>query len=368
MLGAMNWDFLMLYNSKENSSFSRKTPSVTSSSESVSNNNPKKKWKWEDKILKGFEIAKKFMITGQTPDNIIINNILGTSISDNDLFNLLNGPKYKFSGTNLVNHKHIIKKLRFLGEKLCTYSGVYIWTHIPSGNKYVGSAINLPARLRSYFTKIPPTRIVGKFLPFLKTHPIGEFNLEVIFTPSNTSYSSKNNEEILEQYFLLLSEFTFNTIRVSNNPSGSSAMSLFIYNRDGSICYFSSTKQIDFVINLGINHTTFTKHRDNGTYYLGKYLFTQDELVGATFADITVSQVRNMLNIDRISNNKNKAVVGFSVSVVLVNIVTKKQHSFPSLGATVKFLKNSFHVADQRTLVKRLNTEIPYCGYLCYKA
>lgn len=74
----------------------------------------------------GFEIAKKFMTTKQTPDSIIINKILGTCINDKDLFNLINGPKYKFSGTNLVNHKQIIKKLRSLGGELSTYSGVYI--------------------------------------------------------------------------------------------------------------------------------------------------------------------------------------------------------------------------------------------------
>lgn len=180
--------------------------------------------------------------------------------------------------------------------------------------------------------------------------------------------SSCRNEIILEQYFLLIPVFTLNTIQVSNNPSGSSAMPLFIYNRDGSICYFSTEKQIDFVRGLGINHTTFTKHRDNGTYYLGKYLFTQNELVGGKYSDITLDEVCNIIQIDRVNYNKTKTIVGFSVAVILVNTSTIKKYSFPSLSSTLKFLRNSSHVADQRTLVKRLNTNISYCGYLCYKA
>lgn len=180
---------------------------------------------------------------------------------------------------------------------------------------------------------------------------------------------------ILEQYFLLLSEFNLNTIRVSNNPSGSSVKPLFMYNRDGSICYYKSTKQIDFVRTLGIHKVTFMKHLEQGTYYLNKYLFSIDELPNAEQSGITVEEVATMLDIDRVTNNKNKTLVikfqgNFirrSVAVTLINIESKEQHKFPSLGSAVKFLKNASYRADQRTLVKRINTNIPYHGFTCHK-
>lgn len=211
--------------------------------------------------------------------------------------------------------------------------------------------------------KIVPSRIVGKFLPLLKSSPISDFTLEVIFSPS-FDYRS---EMVLEQYFLLLPEFDLNTIRVSNNPSGSTAKPLFMYNRDGSICYYKSMKQIDFVRTLGIHKVTFMKHLEQGTYYLNKYLFSIEELPNAEQSDITIEQVATMLDIDRVTINKNKTLVPFSVAVTLININTKEEHKFPSIGSAVKFLKNISYPADQRTLVKRINTNIPYHGFTCHK-
>lgn len=210
----------------------------------------------------------------------------------------------------------------------------------------------------------------GKFLPLLKSSPINDFTLEVIFTPS-FDYRS---EMVLEQYFLLLpapqGPFDLNTIRVSNNPSGSTAKPLFMYNRDGSICYYKSIKQIDFVRTLGIHKVTFMKHLEQGTYYLNKYLFSIEELPNAEQSDITIEQVATMLDIDRVTTNKNKTLVPRlrrSVAVTLININTKEEHKFPSIGSAVKFLKNISYPADQRTLVKRINTNIPYHGFTSHK-
>ena len=140
-----------------------------------------------------------------------------------------------------------------------------------------------------------------------------------------------------------------------------------MYNRDGSICYYKSTKQVDFVRTFGIHKVTFMKHLEQGTYYLNKYLFSMEELPNAEQSDMTVEQVATMLDIDRVTNNKNKTLVSFSVAVTLINIETKEEHKFPSLGTAVKFLKNGSYPADQRTLIKRINTNIPYHGFTCHK-
>lgn len=374
MLGAMNfWMGIVLYSMykshnlcPENINTKESTKQETSESNKP-NNKPKKKWKFNDTVLHAFEVAKNFILSGKKPTSTIINKLVGTKITDKDLFNLINGPKHVFK--DLTDHKKVIATLRKLGKQNNAFSGIYIWTHIPSGSKYVGSANHLPTRLSYYFKKIVASRIVGKFLPLLKSSPITDFTLEVIFTPSSSDYRS---EMILEQYFLLLPAppFNLNTIRVSNNPSGSGAKPLFMYNRDGSICYYKSTKQIDFVRKLGIHKVTFMKHLELGTYYLNKYLFSIEELPNAQQSDFTVEEVATMLDIDRVSNNKNKALVPRlrrSVAVTLINIETKEEHKFPSLGTAVKFLKNASYSADPRTLVKRINTNIPYYGFTCQK-
>lgn len=324
-------------------------------------------------MKKKFELAREFMRTNKKANADIINKLLDSNISETDLHNLLNGPQILFTdlpqrglkvpmGPKGSDRKSLIKMITKTGKDFGSLAGVYIWTHVPSNKKYVGSAIHLPTRLRSYFLK---TINIGKFLPILNNYPISEFNLEVRFT----SYSSHfRNELVLEQYFLLDKTFNMNTIRVSNNPSGSNAKSLFMYNRDLSILYYSSTKQIDFIRELGIHHTTFTKHLNNGTFYLGKYVFTKKFVETTQKVDLSMFDLLNMLEKDRVKFNVNKPINSLSTSVVFIDASTQEKHFFLSLGSALKFLKDKGCRADQRTIVKRLDTNILYYGYNCKKA
>ena len=327
-------------------------------------NQPNKKSNWLDTlnndIKQRFELAKEFMRTKKKANSLIINKLLDSNISETDLQNLLNGPRFLF--TNLNNRKEVFKVITKEGKNFGSFSGIYIWTHIPSGKKYVGSVYHLPTRLRSYFLR---THNIGKLLPLLSNSPITEFNLEVVFTPYSDNF---RNEMVLEQYYLLDGSFNLNTIRVSNNPSGSNAKPLFMYNRDFSILYFSSTKQIDFINKLGIHHVTFNKHLKNGTYYLGKYVFSREFISTAQKIDISLFDLCNQLEKDRTKFNVNKPVNSLSISVILINDSTKEKQFFHSLGSVIQFLKNNGYKADQRTLVKRLDTEILYYGYKCYRA
>ena len=115
-------------------------------------------------------------------------------------------------------------------------------------------------------------RELGLLIPILKKERLKNFSLQVF--PFYHNYI-KGSEIVLEQYYLLDSGFTLNTVRVANNPSGSTSKSLYMYNRDMTILYFSSTKQIDFIRKLNIHHITFSKHLEKGTFYLGKYLFSR---------------------------------------------------------------------------------------------
>jgi hypothetical protein len=112
-----------------------------------------------------------------------------------------------------------------------------------------------------------------------------------------------------------------------------------MYNRDKSILYYSSTQQKDFIINLNIAHFTFNKHFKNGTYYLGKYLFTREPVLTAKVKEISLLDLALMLEKDRVKYNKNKPLNSLSKSVLLVNINNNKTEIFFSIAKMCRVFK-----------------------------
>lgn len=84
-------------------------------------------------------------------------------------------------------------------------------------------------------------------------------------------------------------------------------------------------------------------------------------------ADYTVDELTNLLQDARVYNNKSKQDSPLAKSVTLVNIETGHTKHFASLGLCTQYLKNLGYKADQRTLIKRLDTDIAYYGYKCYR-
>nr|UYR50836.1 hypothetical protein [Morchella crassipes] len=79
-----------------------------------------------------------------------------------------------------------------------------------------------------------------------------------------------------------------------------------MYNRDKTILYYSSMQQKDFIDNLNIHYVTFNKHLKNGTYYLGKYLFSREPILTAKAKEISILDLALTLEKDRVKYNKNK--------------------------------------------------------------
>lgn len=50
--------------------------------------------------------------------------------------------------------------------------------------------------------------------------------------------------------------------------------SVYVYNRDKSILYYSTKNRQIFLRDTNIHYVTFEKHLKKGTYYLSRYLFT----------------------------------------------------------------------------------------------
>lgn len=119
---------------------------------------------------------------------------------------------------------------------------------------------------------------------------------------------SCRNELIVEQYYILTSRFELNTILVVNNPLGSTGRLLHMYNRDKTVLYYSSDKEIDFIKTLNIHHTTFSRHLEKGTHYLSKYVFSREQVDGAVPVEMTINQVKAMLEKDRVWHNKTKGL------------------------------------------------------------
>src|SRR5690606_3359052 len=155
-------------------------------------------------------------------------------------------------------------------------------------------------------------------------------------------------EIVLEQYYLLDSSFTLNTIRVATELNY--GKSVFMYNRDMSILYYYTSEQINLIKNFNIHHTTFTKHLNNGTYYLGKYLFLREPVLTAKVKDISDFDLALMLENDRIKFNKNKPLNSLSKSALRADVNNLDNTIIlPSLAECVKYFQNKGFIASQVT-------------------
>ena len=293
----------------------------------------------------------------------VLNEILAYSnilVSEDTLNSLLTIPKWVFSDLHKQKTLDLIYEKLGLPHSKVQTQGVYIFTCLTTGQKYVGSSSQLSFRLKGYLNQTHKN--TGKLIPLIKEIGLSPFKLEVICLPY---YSELRPEIVLEQYYLLDPSFNLNTVRIANNPSGSNSRALYLYNRDKSILYFFTTQQKDFISKLNISHTTFTKHLEKGTYYLGKYLFLRERIYTARSSDMTLAQIALMLKRDRVKFNKEKPINSSAKAILLIDILSKEELLFESLGQCINFLKNKGFSASQFTLVKRLNTDLSYKGYLC---
>jgi len=254
-----------------------------------------------------------------------------------------------------------IKNLVGLPSSKVQISGIYIFTHLISGSKYVGSSSQLAIRLISYIKN--KDRNTGLFIPFLRKEGITNFSLEIIPIINNGGFRS---ELVLEQYYLLNTAFNLNKIKVVNNPSGSNSKPLYMYNRDKTILYYYSSQQKDFINNLNIHYMTFSKHLNNNTYYLGKYSFSRELVLTAKDANISIFDLALKLQKDRIIFNKNKPINSESRAILLTSIIDphgiKILYGFRS--CINYFSKEKGYPSTRETLIKYINNGKPYKGYV----
>lgn len=145
-------------------------------------------------------LAIKYINKGKPITAVEVNKVLafsGIKITQDILDKILSGPRLEFSNLdpNTIRSDKFVQSIGTVRGKI-QVPGVYIWTHIATGNMYVGSSSTLARRLIGYFKNTHKT--TGKLIPLIKREGIGAFNLQVI--PLIDSYTV-NQELSLEQYF-----------------------------------------------------------------------------------------------------------------------------------------------------------------------
>lgn len=295
-------------------------------------------------------IRCNYLITAFEVNNVLA--FLNVVIYQDLLDKILSKPRLEFKDLT----KDTIKTDKFLNtmgtiRKECCIAGVYIWTHISTGDKYVGSSSSLARRLIGYFKGTHPD--VGKFLPFLRKEGLNAFNLQVI--PLTENYYD-SLELSIEQYFLLQPQFNLNTLRVVNRISGSRSKAIYMYTKDLSKLIYSSYIQEDFIFKLKIHHSIINQSIKTNSVYLGKYVFTDQPIEGAEKCTINLEDVVTMLDKDRLEEGRKIIIISQKDS--------NEIKSFNSIKDCVNFL-NTIAPSNKTTLYRYVDSGKPYQGYIC---
>lgn len=208
----------------------------------------------------------------------------------------------KVKGVELDLPVSTLEDNKLLGEltgksKYKGFSGVYMFIHKSSGQKYVGSSNLLRRRMDYYFKQDFP--LTGKFLPLLHQEGLKAFKL-IIFKLDNDIFSYQDSL-ILEQYHLLNKEFNLNTLRVVNAGSskgGRSAL-VYIYDLTCSTLYYLSKSKIELKRVLKIHPETIKNYIDSKRPYLNKFLLLSYPISTALISNISTEELLKIMDKER---------------------------------------------------------------------
>lgn len=324
--------------------------------------------------LSPYQLAMKYLKGVKPITALEVNSVLafsGINITQTLLDKILSSPKLVFTNLSLYTLKspEFLEHIGTIRNEKCP-AGVYIWTHIPTGDKYVGSSSSLARRLVGYFRGSHAD--VGKLIPLIKKEGVGVFKLEVI--PLMYDYIDKQ-ELSIEQYFLLHSEYNLNRLRVVNKISGSRSKALFMYTKDFSKLMYSSDIQEDFIFKLRIHHSIFTNSLKSGSIYLGKYVFTDQPVEGAKMSNLSETELLAILERDRLEAKQEEGqVVGRRVTIRSINDETFIK-VFNSISDCIAYLNSKTPLPSEgvfssinfakTTLYRYIKSGKPYNGFVC---
>jgi len=110
--------------------------------------------------------------------------------------------------------------------------------------------------------------------------------------------SSDYNFLFLEQYHLLDSNFNLNTQRVVNFRVNQ-GNTVYLYDFEGKISYYTATSLNGLKAHLGIHHSTVTKCIKTGLLYLDYFIITDQLKSDAKKAGLSLEELSNFISDKR---------------------------------------------------------------------
>ena len=305
-----------------------------------------------------YNLAIGYIKEGKPITAIEVNKVLSFSnikIDQETLNKVLAQPRLEFTDLNIdtVKTDKFVKTIGTIRSNV-QIPGVYIWTHLPTNDMYVGSSSKLARRLTGYFRN--DHKSTGKLIPLIKKEGLSNFKLQVL--PLIESYTV-NQELSIEQYFLLQTKFNLNTLRVVKDYSGARALPLYMYTKDLSELIYYSNVQEDYTLKLGIHYTTFKNCLKTGKAYLDKYIFTAKPILDSKNSCMKEEKLNSILIKDRLEVYKYKGK-----KVVISEIAGNNTIVFDSIKSCVAYLE-TIAPSNKSTLSRHIEAGTPYNGYLC---
>ena len=319
--------------------------------------------------------ALKHINSGNPTTASVINNILlnqDITVTDSKLKDLLKVEGVEF---NLyISSSPVAKEESKLFSELTGtsnykgHSGVYMFIHKTTGQKYVGSS-NLLRRRMDYYFKGDFTPLRGKFLPLLTQEGLGAFKL-IIFKLDNNKFNVKD-ALILEQYHLLSKEFVhgLNTLRVVNVGS-SKGESVYVYDLTCSTLYYHASSRIELKRTLKIHPETCKKFLNSNLPYLNRFLLLSGLIPTAVKSNMSVLELLEIMQKERqtiytLGTRRNIPVIlEIKDGNKFVN-TWGQTLKFESLTACISYLKDLGLIIKRETLSKYIKIEKEFHHFLC---
>lgn len=332
-------------------------------------------------------LALKHINSGNPTTASVINNILlnqDITVTDSKLKDLLKVEGVEF---NLYTSSSPVAKeeSKLFSELTGTsnykgHSGVYMFIHKTTGQKYVGSSNLLRRRMDYYFKGdfTPPLR--GKFLPLLTQEGLGAFKL-IIFKLDNNKFNVKD-ALILEQYHLLSKEFVLhaglNTLRVVNVGS-SKGESVYVYDLTCSTLYYHASSRIELKRTLKIHPETCKKFLNSNLPYLNRFLLLSGLIPTAVKSNMSVLELLEIMQKERqtmytLGTRRSLPVIleiKEGNKFVLISLASGASYTrgqtlkFESLTACISYLRDLGLIIKRETLSKYIKIEKEFHHFLC---
>ena len=242
-------------------------------------------------------------------------------------------------------------------------TGIYIFTHIKSGSKYVGSSNSLSRRLEQYFNPDPLfAKQYGLLLPLIKREGFAAFKLEIYVIPEQ--FAKDYSYLFLEQYYLLKKEFDLNSQRIVNFRTNQ-GNGVYMYDKDGKTLYYHSSSMSGMRGDLGLHHATVTKCINNGLLYLDYFMISNQLITNATKVNLSLQELNDLIVEKRSLLLKSFSKIT-SKAIRIKQVKTGNIKNFTSITSVVNYFKDKGIRANRNKIAKCLNTNEIYLDYTYY--